>query len=90
MIIRDEEGLVMEAAMTKFPGSKDVLMAEAHAMIYSTMIARDCGFKRVLFESDCERLVRMIEDRRMNNRSFLGQMIKEIWSLQFFFDICQF
>lgn len=94
-IIRDEEGLVMAAATWKVNGGEDTLMAEAHALISTMRLAKDCGFRRVYFESDNKRLISLIKEEQLKteekrNRSYTGQMIKEIWKLQLSFDKCNF
>ena len=82
-IIRDEEGLVMAAATWKITDGEDTLMAEAFSLLSTMRLAKDCGFRRVCFESDNERLIRLIKEEQMKteekrNRSYMGHMIKEI------------
>jgi hypothetical protein len=89
-IIRNEEGLVMVSATWKSLGSNDPLLAEGYALFKTIRLAKDCGSRRMVSESDSEALIRMVKDETQSNRSYLGSLIQEIWSIQSSFDICDF
>jgi len=85
--VRDEKGLIMASATWKMKGSDDVKFAESFALLRTIELARDCGFRRVSFEVDNELLARMIQNEQAEDRSYLGQLIYEIRSLQSCFDM---
>lgn len=89
-IIRNEKGLVMAAATWLSPGSDDLLLAEAYALFRTMVLARDCGFQRIIFESDSKLLVHKVKDERIHNRSYLGYLIEEIRRQQCLFATCSF
>jgi ribonuclease HI len=89
-IIRNEEGLVMVAATWLSPRSEDPLLAEAYALFRTMVLARECGFQRIIFESDSELLVRKVKEDRIHNRSYLGYLIDEIRRQQCLFATCSF
>ena len=85
----------MAAATWKITDGEDTLMAEAFSLLSTMRLAKDCGFRRVCFESDNERLIRLIKEEQMKteekrNRSYMGHMIKEIQRFQISFDKCHF
>ena len=87
-IVRDATGLAMALASWRMKGSDDVKFAEAFALYHSTDLALACGFKRVVFEVDIERLVSLVQNDLIEDRSYLGQLLYEIQSLQTQFDTC--
>lgn len=78
----------MALASWRLKGSEDVLFAEAFALYRSTDLAIDCGFRRVVFEVDSEKLVKLVQNDMYEDRSYLGQLIYEIRILQSQFDAC--
>jgi hypothetical protein len=51
----------MASVTWNLPGPDEALEAEAYAMIQTMCLARDCGFRRLIFESDSERLIWMVK-----------------------------
>jgi hypothetical protein len=49
-----------------------------------------CGFKDVVFESDCKIVVDRLKDQKKEDRTYLGSIIQEIWSLIGQFNCCRF
>jgi len=88
-IVRDAKGLVLATATWQTPGVKDVMFAEAFALMKTMRLAIDCGFRRVLFEGDNEKLMKRIQTEELEDRSYLGFIMKEIQVLQSLFDTCQ-
>jgi hypothetical protein len=84
-IIRDELGLVMAAATWRLKGSDEAITAEAFALLLTVRLARDCGF-----EADNERVIKLVQNEKIENRSYLGKILDEIRVLQSSFDTCQF
>ena len=89
-IVRDENGLVLAAATWRSPGFDNALLAEASVLYNSMKFAVDCGFWRIVFEGDSEKLMKMIQNGSSEDRSYLGAYIKAIQTLQSSFDICRF
>lgn len=82
--------LVMTTSTWKSLGSNDHLLAEGYAMLKMMVLAKECGFRQMVFESDSETLIRMVKDKTQSNRSYLGSIIQEIWSIKSYFDTCNF
>jgi ribonuclease HI len=89
-IIRNEFGLVMAAATWRLPGFEDATTAEACALWKTMSLAKECGFRRVIFEGDCEKVIRQIQNSNIQDRSYLSLIVKEIQHIQSFFDKCSF
>ncbi|XP_024640794.1 uncharacterized protein [Medicago truncatula] len=89
-IIRNENGLVMASAAWKIKGTEEVILAEAFSLLSTVRLAIDCGFRQMIFEGDNEKVFRTLKDNKIEDRSYLGSIIKEIQRLQFSFDKCQF
>lgn len=89
-IVRNDSGLVMAAATWSLDGSDDPLMTEAFALLTTMRLAIDCGFRKIIFEGDNERVILMARNGKLHNKTYLGSIIEEIQSLQRAFDICNF
>lgn len=75
IIIRDEVGLVMAASTWETDGNDRALEAEAYALLTGMRFAKDCGFRKVVFEGDNEKLMKMVREDYVQNRSYLGLML---------------
>jgi len=89
-IIRNENGLSMAAATWNLDGFDDVATTEAAAILHTMKLARDCGFRNMIFESDSEVVVRLLQREDRNHRSYLGLMVREMLCLRNDFDSCCF
>ena len=89
-IIINEEGLVMASATWRTPGNEDSVLAEACAMLKAMHLVKECGFRKVVFEGDSEKVVHMINKENGMDRSYLGLFIQEIQLIKSNFDKCNF
>lgn len=80
----------MAAATWKVPGSENAMLAEAFGLLKSMTMARECGFRKVVFEGDNETIWKMVRKSNTEDRTYLGSVILEIQRIQLEFDICQF
>jgi len=53
-------------------------------------LAIDCGFKRVVFEGDNEKVFTLVQNDISDIRSYLGRILSEIQKLQSQIDTCRF
>jgi len=53
-VSRDENGLVMATTTWQRNGFECAASAEAFGILSAMKFAFDCGFRNVIFESDCE------------------------------------
>lgn len=68
---------MMAVAMERVTGNEDPLKAETYALKMVVKLAMDSCFKRIIFKSDNETLVRMMNDKeKLQNMS--GLMCKNI------------
>lgn len=89
-MIRDQAGQAMAAATWKVKGFEDATLAEAHALLATVCFAVDCGFRRVCFEGDNEKVIRLAQSNNIEDKSYLGSVLKEIQAMQWSFDAWQF
>ena len=89
-IIRDEMGLVMVSAEWEMSGYGDAQLAEAYALLQTVRLAIDCGFKRMVFEGDNEKVFNLVQNDISDIRSYLGRILNEIQKLQSQIDTCRF
>lgn len=80
----------MAAATWKVKGFEDATLAEAHALLATVHFAVDCGFRRVCFEGDNEKVMRLAQSINLEDRSYMGSVVKEIKAMQWSFDAWQF
>jgi len=90
IIIRDKAKLVMAASTWETDGIDNVLEVEAHALLTGMRFAKDSGFRTVVFEGDNEKLMRLVREDYVHNRSYLGLMLQEIHRAKSSFDTYQF
>jgi len=89
-VIRNDPGLVMAIATWRIKGANDVMMAEVFALLLTVRIARDFGFRHMVFEVDNDKMVRMAQKNKIDNISYLGKVIYEIGALKSSSDTCHF
>lgn len=77
-IVRNEQGLVMAAATWRIPGIEDALTAKAYALLLTLRLAIECGFRSLTFEVDSEKVSRLVNSEKQEDRSYLGQIIGAI------------
>lgn len=53
-------------------------------------LSRDCGFRRLIFKGDSKIVICKVKTEKIQDRSYLGCMVREIQSLQHHFDLCLF
>jgi len=75
VIIRNDEDMVMASATWRTPGFEDPTTAEACAIWKTMTLAKECGFRQVIFEGDCERVIRLIQKKERQDRSYLSLFI---------------
>jgi len=82
-IVRNNHGLVLAAATWRLHGSNKVIIAEALALLFTIRLALDCGFRRMVFEANNQRVIRLVQnEKEEEDRSYLGQIISVIRKLQ--------
>jgi ribonuclease HI len=100
--IREESGVAASGGVARdargFKGAwcrtyhaiTDPLIIEALALRDSVLFAKQQGFMKVIFETDCEQLVRLWNDRR-SQRSSIAPILSEVEEYSFMFlsfDLC--
>lgn len=88
--MRNSQGLALASATWRVHGSDDVIVAEALALLYTIRLTLECGFRRMIFEADNQRLIRLVQNEKEEDRTYLGQIIGVIRQLQSHFDTRQF
>jgi len=87
-IIRNDEGMVMASATWRTLGFEDPTTAEASAIWKTMTLANECGFRQVIFEGDCERVIRLIQHKERQDRSYFSLFNREIQGTESAFDKC--
>lgn len=62
-IVRDEQGFILAAATWKSHGSESAILAEAFALLTTMKFVVECVFRKIIFEGDNDRLVRMLNEK---------------------------
>jgi hypothetical protein len=89
-ICRDHDGALVAAATWEMPGTDDPTLAEAYALYQAILLARDCCFLRVQFESDNQRIISLINNGGSRPRNYLGNIIWGILCNRDHFRHCSF
>lgn len=89
-IIKNDLGMVMAAATWKRQGYDSAITAEAFSILSVMQLAIDYGFRRMVFENDCEKLIQILKKEKMDDRTCLGLLVCEIHKLSRIFEICRF
>jgi hypothetical protein len=82
-VYRNSTGEVVAAATWEPPGGDEPTLAEACAMYNAVILAVDCGFQELLFESDCEALVNLLNrdgESLVYPRTYVGNVVRGIRS----------
>jgi hypothetical protein len=77
-LCRDESGEVFAAATWHMEGFNEPAVAEAYGIYLALEFTADCGFMEVTFESDCEQLIRILNDKKPTPNHYMGNVIKGI------------
>jgi hypothetical protein len=80
-IIRDEHGMVMASATWRYGGFDCVTTAEAFPILSTMKLVQQCGFRRMMFESDNEKVIKLLQHKDVFHRSYLGSMFREMLKL---------
>lgn len=59
--------LVMTTSTWKSLGSNDHMLVEGYVMLKMIVLAKECGLRQMVFESDSETLIRMVKDKTQSN-----------------------
>jgi len=78
VIVRDDAGEVFTAATWKMDCFDDLAAAEAFGIYLAMAFAADCGFLDVIFETNCERVVRFLSDKEPVPNLYVGNVIRGI------------
>jgi ribonuclease HI len=78
VVCRDSDGELIAAATWEMSGAEDPTLAEAAALHNAVHFAKECCFRDVLFESDCSRIIDLINKEGNRPRSSVSKMIKGI------------
>jgi ribonuclease HI len=90
VIARNDEGLAMASGTWHRPGFNCATTAEAWGIYQALIFAGDCGFSRVEFESDNEKVVKMLNGSEEECKGYLGSIVDSILSLSSNFNQCSF
>jgi hypothetical protein len=82
---RNSTGELVAAASWEPLGGDEPTLAEACAMYNAIILAIDCGFQEVIFESDCETLVKLLNSNVQCPRNYVGNIVRGIRSNLVFF-----
>jgi hypothetical protein len=89
-IVRDEHGMIMASATWRYGGFDCATTAEAFAILSTMKLAQQCGFRRMMFESDNEKVIKLLQHKDVFHRSYLGSMFREMLKLGSGYEICRF
>jgi len=89
-VIRDSEGQVKVAATWSRHGFEDVLTAEAFGLYAGVVLALCSGFHNVIFENDNKSVIEKIQRKGFEDRTYMGSIVSEIWTLIGQFVNCRF
>jgi len=77
-LYRDASREVVAAATWRMHGFYEPTVAEAYGIYLALEFAANCGFLDVTFESDCEQLIRILNDKEPIPNHYVGNVIREI------------
>jgi hypothetical protein len=89
-IFCDEKGQTLASATWLLPGFSDPLTAEACDLYNTTHLAAECCFTRVVFESDCAKVIMQVNDLHSSHRSYASNFVRGIKSMRDRFQTCSF
>jgi hypothetical protein len=89
-ICRDSNGELAAAATWEMAGANEPTLAEAYALYQAVMLARDCCFRNVIFESDCSTVIELVNRTGVVPRSYVGKIITGIKCCLQSFRSCRF
>jgi hypothetical protein len=87
---QDDTGMIAAAATWEVPGNNDPLLAEAYALYHAVRFAKDCCFQSVIFESDSERLIKLLCGEDQIPRNYVGNIIRGVNCNRNSFRFCTF
>lgn len=90
VVARNDEGFTMASGTWFRFGFPSATTAEAWGIYQAMIFAGECGFSKVQFESDNERVIQMLNGTEEVNRLYLGSIIDSILSLRSHFSQCIF
>lgn len=90
MVARNDEGFTMASGTWFRFGFPSATTAEAWGIYQAMIFAGECGFSKVQFESDNERVIQMLNGTEEVNRLYLGSIIDSILPLRSHFSQCIF
>jgi len=77
-VICNEDGEVLAAATWTVKGFDDVIVAEVYAMYKTVKFAAECCFRKIILESDCEKLVKILREEVETPRNCVGSFVNGI------------
>jgi hypothetical protein len=77
---------VLAATTWLVMGYDDLKVAEVFALYRSVKLAIDCSFRKVIFESDCENLIRILRGEKPVPGNYVGGIVSSINSLRTQYD----
>lgn len=72
--------------MWKIAGFPNAGTAEGLAMLNTMKLAYECGFRRLVFESDNKKLIHLLQRREEAEKTYLGSIVREIEDMGLHFD----
>jgi hypothetical protein len=89
-IFRDRNGRTLASATWLIPGFNDPKTAEACALYLMTRLAAECCFTSVEFESDCESVIKGVNEFQATQRSYTNNLLFSVNLLRDRFRFCSF
>jgi hypothetical protein len=89
-IFRDREGRTLASFTWQLPDFKDPKTAEACALYLMIKLAAECCFTSVEFESDCEGIIKGVNEFQPHLRTYSNNLLKSVNQLRARFRFCSF
>lgn len=67
-VIRNNQGILLEAGMKKFEGRSTVVESELSVLTWSMQACVSLGYKKVIFEGDNLTILKYVKQEAINHR----------------------
>lgn len=67
-VIRNNQGILLEAGMRKFEGRSTVVESELSVLTWSMQACVSLGYKKVIFEGDNLTILKYVKQEAINHR----------------------
>lgn len=69
-VIRNNQGILLEAGMGKFEGRSSVMESELSALIWSMQACSSLGYRKVIFEGDNLNILKYVRQEAISHRCY--------------------